>query len=57
MPNTIPPEIYAQIYLDNCTYNRPFDKKEQITVQMEAEAKLHIQSGIVSGKFVLFDSR
>jgi predicted nucleic acid-binding protein len=38
-----------KIYLDNCVYNRPFDDKEQLTVRMEAEAKLKIQEDIRNG--------
>jgi hypothetical protein len=38
-----------RIYLDNCVYNRPFDDKEQLTVRMEAEAKLKIQEEIRNG--------
>jgi predicted nucleic acid-binding protein len=38
-----------RIYLDNCVYNRPFDDKEQLTVLMEAEAKLKIQEDIRNG--------
>jgi predicted nucleic acid-binding protein len=32
-----------RIYLDNCSYNRPFDEQRDIVVRLEAEAKLHIQ--------------
>jgi predicted nucleic acid-binding protein len=32
-----------RIYLDNCSYNRPFDEQLDIVVRLEAEAKLHIQ--------------
>ena len=32
-----------RIYLDNCSYNRPFDEQLDIIVRLEAEAKLYIQ--------------
>jgi predicted nucleic acid-binding protein len=32
-----------RIYLDNCSYNRPFDEQFDIKVRLEAEAKLYIQ--------------
>jgi hypothetical protein len=38
-----------RLYLDNCCFNRPFDDKEQLTVEMEAAAKLHIQDEIRDG--------
>jgi len=37
-----------KIYLDICTYNRPFDVQSQIKVRLETEAKLFIQAGIKS---------
>jgi hypothetical protein len=42
-----------KVYLDNCAYNRPFDDKEQLTIKMEADAKLHIQDEIRNGKYDL----
>ena len=36
-----------KIYLDNCTYNRPFDDQTQIRIALETEAKRHIQRLIV----------
>jgi predicted nucleic acid-binding protein len=42
-----------RIYLDNCAYNRPFDDKDQITIRMEAEAKLQIQENIRKGVYEL----
>ena len=41
------------IYLDNCSFNRPFDDQKQIRISIETEAKLLIQENIVSGKFRL----
>ena len=35
-----------KIYLDNCSYNRPFDDQSQVRIRLETEAKLYIQSGI-----------
>lgn len=42
-----------KIYLDNCSYNRPFDSQAQMKVHLETEAKLYIQAGIRDGKYVL----
>ncbi len=41
------------IYLDNCSFNRPFDDQKQIRIKIETEAKLYIQENIVSGTFQL----
>jgi predicted nucleic acid-binding protein len=38
-----------KIYLDNCTFNRPFDDQARLEIKFEAEAKLHIQEMIRSG--------
>ena len=42
-----------RIYLDNCCFNRPFDKQEDIKVHLETEAKLNVQAEIKAGKFNL----
>ena len=42
-----------KIYLDNCTYNRPFDDKDQLSIRMEAEAKLQIQENIRNNVYEL----
>ncbi|GAA5818036.1 MAG: type II toxin-antitoxin system VapC family toxin [Methanobrevibacter sp. CfCl-M3] len=42
-----------RIYLDVCSYNRPFDEKNQINVEIESIAKLHIQKLIREGKYDL----
>lgn len=42
-----------KIYLDNCMYNRPFDKQTDIKILLEAEAKLKIQEAIHSGEYTL----
>jgi len=44
------------IYLDNCTYNRPFDDQTQLRISLEAQAKLYIQSLIKNGKIDLIYS-
>ena len=40
-----------KIYLDSCCYNRPFDDQTQISLRLETEAKLYIQSGIREKKY------
>ena len=42
-----------KIYLDNCSYNRPFDNQEQVKIRLETEAKLYIQSAIREKKYSL----
>lgn len=42
-----------KIYLDNCSYNRPFDSQSQIKIRLESEAKLYIQAGIRAKKYSL----
>jgi predicted nucleic acid-binding protein len=42
-----------KIYLDNCSYSRPFDDKKQLSIRMEAEAKLQIQENIRGGVYEL----
>jgi predicted nucleic acid-binding protein len=42
-----------RIYLDICSYNRPFDSQSQIKVRLETEAKLYIQTGIREKKYTL----
>ncbi len=41
------------IYLDNCTFNRPFDNQKEIRIRIETEAKLYIQEKIKTGKLNL----
>jgi len=43
----------VKIYLDVCSYNRPFDIQTQIRIRLETEAKLHIQANIRNGKYNL----
>ena len=42
-----------KIYLDICSYNRPFDSQSQMRIRLETEAKLYIQSGVRSKKYAL----
>jgi RNase P subunit RPR2 len=42
-----------KIYLDHCTYNRPFDDQSNIKIQLETMAKLYIQNQIKNGKYDL----
>ena len=42
-----------KIYLDVCSYNRPFDNQEQMKIRLETEAKLYIQSNIRKGIYSL----
>ena len=45
-----------RIYLDNCCFNRPYDDLTQLSVNLEAQAKLQIQSWIREGKYELVTS-
>ena len=42
-----------RVYLDNCTFNRPFDDQTQIRIRLETEAKLYIQEKIRDGTLEL----
>jgi predicted nucleic acid-binding protein len=42
-----------RIYLDVCSFNRPFDDQSQIRIRLEAEAKLKIQEEIRARKLQL----
>lgn len=35
-----------RIYLDNCSYNRPYDDQSQMRIHLETQAKLYIQNMI-----------
>jgi predicted nucleic acid-binding protein len=48
-----PLEETLRIYLDNCTFNRPFDDQNQLKIKLETEAKLFIQQGIIIGAYEL----
>lgn len=41
------------LYLDNCSFNRPFDNQTQLSISLESQAKLFIQQGILQGHFQL----
>lgn len=45
-----------RIYLDNCSYNRPYDDLSHLTVSLEAQAKLFIQEKIRNGEYDLVTS-
>ncbi len=45
-----------RIYLDTCSYNRPYDDQSQIRIRLETQAKLHIQDSIRQGKLELVTS-
>jgi predicted nucleic acid-binding protein len=38
-----------KVYLDNCSYNRPFDDQSQMRIHLETQAKLYIQKLIRDG--------
>jgi predicted nucleic acid-binding protein len=42
-----------KVYLDNCSFNRPFDNQVQLIIRLETEAKLFIQAKIVAGEIQL----
>ncbi|MCL2086770.1 MAG: hypothetical protein FWH05_04150 [Oscillospiraceae bacterium] len=42
-----------KIYLDVCSYNRPFDNQSQMKIRLETEAKLYIQAGVRANKYSL----
>jgi len=42
-----------RVYLDICTFNRPFDDQNQLKIKLETEAKLFIQQGIINGTYEL----
>jgi predicted nucleic acid-binding protein len=43
----------TKVYLDNCTYNSPFDDQTQIKIALETEEKRYIQRLIVDKKIDL----
>lgn len=45
-----------RIYLDNCSYNRPYDDQSQMRIYLETQAKLHIQNMIKQNKLKLVTS-
>lgn len=42
-----------RVYLDNCSFNRPFDDQESEIIRLEAEAKMMIQERIRVGQMEL----
>jgi len=42
-----------KLYLDTCSYNRPFDNQNQLKIQFESSAKLYIQNEIRKGTYEL----
>ena len=42
-----------KVYLDNCSYNRPFDDQSQMRICLETQAKLYIQKLIQDGCLLL----
>jgi hypothetical protein len=40
-----------KIYLDNCSYNRPFDEQASMVVRFETDAKLQIQELIKNSAY------
>ena len=42
-----------KVYLDNCSYNRPFDDQNQMRIYLETQAKLFIQKLIRDGSLLL----
>ena len=45
-----------RIYLDSCSYNRPYDDLSNIIINLEAQAKLYIQKKIQTGEYELVTS-
>ena len=43
----------TRLYLDNCSFNRPYDDLSLFKNFLEAEAKMYIQRGILQGVFEL----
>ena len=44
------------VYLDNCSYNRPFDDQRNLRISLETQAKLYIQSLIKNNELDLIYS-
>jgi len=42
-----------KIYLDNCSFNRPFDDQSSMRIKLETEAKLFVQEKILIGQLQL----
>jgi len=39
-----------KLYLDICCYNRPYDDQTQLKINLQTQAKLHIQKEALEGK-------
>ncbi len=50
---TVNSEPQMRVYLDNCSFNRPFDDQTQPRIRLETEAKLCIQSSVQAGALEL----
>ena len=53
MRNSAREEVAMRLYLDNCSFNRPYDDQTVLRNYLEAEAKTYIQRGILAGRFEL----
>ena len=42
-----------KVYLDNCSFNRPYDDQSHFNIRLESEAKLAIQNRIINGDLKL----
>jgi len=42
-----------KIYLDTCCFNRPYDEKNQLKIELETLAKINIQKEILEEKYDL----
>ncbi|MBO4547024.1 MAG: hypothetical protein J5700_05555 [Treponema sp.] len=45
-----------KIYLDNCCYNRPYDDQSYLSISLEAQAKLLVQSLVKNKRLQLASS-
>ena len=45
-----------RVYLDNCSYNRPYDDQSQLRISLETQAKLQIQRMIKNKELELVSS-
>ena len=45
-----------RVYLDNCSYNRPYDDQSQMRIHLETQAKLYIQEMIKHNQIELVTS-
>ena len=42
-----------KIYLDNCSFNRPFDDQTFMRIKLETDAKLYVQEQVKHGALQL----